>query len=433
MSKPITQFSCTNCGAVTQSWSGKCKTCGEWNTIIEEQLDVINKKNNNATAVTLQKVSELSQVTHERIKTNIKEFDRVLGGDDPGIVTGSIILLAGNPGVGKSTILLQVCSSINDSLYFSSEESLEQISGRLKRLNINNSSMRLSSERDLNRVVATIIQEKPKLVVIDSIQTVYDQDIAGTPGSVTQVRENCWRLQQLAKSQGVAILLVGHVTKEGVVAGPRVLEHLVDVVLYLEGDKNTGLRMLRGEKNRFGPTDEVGIWRLQSNGFVEVEDPASLFLKLVDENSPGRSLSVINEGSRAFIIEIQALVTKTIYGFPKRTAQGIDVNRLTLLLAVLENQLKVPLSSFDVYVNVVGGFSVKDPGTDLAIACAILSSYYQISLSKKLILIGEIGLLGEVRPAQNHATRVKEITRLKYVSNKGIYNVKALTDLFKKA
>lgn len=245
------------------------------------------------------------------------------------------------------------------------------------------------------------------------------------------MRDNCWRLQQLAKQTGVAILLVGHVTKEGVVAGPRVMEHLVDVVMYLEGERRTGLRLLRTEKNRFGSTDEVGIWQLTSKGYVPVKDPGKLFAQLVSSDLPGRSLTIALEGSRAFVIEIQALVAKTAFGYPKRTAQGYDTQRLTVLLAVLENRLRLPLSQYDVYVNVVGGFSVKDPGVDLAVAAAVLSGLKNVPIEDKLVLMGEIGLLGEVRPAFEHTKRVKEAEKLGYKTNRGVRTLGDLVSLIK--
>ena len=434
MAKAKTSFVCENCGTHYTSWSGKCGACGEWNTIIEEDVGEVAESRGggsiNAKPAELLTVANLPKSAGVRIKTDVDEFDRVLGGDDPGVVTGSLILLAGNPGIGKSTLLLQVSSNVNNTLYFSAEESLEQIRMRAVRLGIEKSSLRLASERNLNKIIATILAEKPAFVIIDSIQTVYDDSLAGTPGSLVQVRDNCWRLQQLAKQTGVAILLVGHVTKEGVVAGPRVMEHLVDVVMYLEGEKRTGLRLLRCEKNRFGSTEEVGIWQLTGKGFQPVKDPGRLFAQLVTEDTPGRSLTITLEGSRAFVVEIQALVAKTSFGYPKRTAQGIDSNRLNLLLAVLENHLGLPFSQYDVYLNVVGGFSLKDPGLDLAVAAAAISGLTKKPLSTKIVLVGEIGLLGEVRPPNEHSKRVKEAKRLGYETNRGLHSLKDLLKLF---
>jgi DNA repair protein RadA/Sms len=429
MAKAHTKYSCTSCGASFATWAGRCPVCGEWNTLIEEPADEVISTGRGATsgeaeAVEVLSVSELPNVHPKRIITGMDEFDRVLGSDDPGIVAGSIILLAGSPGVGKSTLLLQVASSLKKALYFSAEESLEQIRSRSYRLGIEKSSLLLASERNLNKIIATIRKEKPTFVVIDSIQTVYDDTISGTPGAVMQVRDNCWRLQQLSKITGTAILLVGHITKEGAIAGPKVLEHLVDVVLYLEGEKRTGLRILRAEKNRFGSTEEIGIWQLTSAGYKTVEDPGKLFASLVTEDAPGRSLSITIEGTRPFLLEIQALVAKTSFGYPKRTAQGFDVNRLSILLAVIENQLGLPLSGYDVFINVVGGFTVRDPGVDLAVAGAVISSLKKKPLQSKLALVGEIGLLGEIRPAFDHTKRVKEAKKLGYETNRGLRSVK---------
>jgi DNA repair protein RadA/Sms len=431
MAKNKVTYSCSNCGAKFTSWSGRCGTCGEWNTITEER-EAIALSEKNAESVELSPIASLAISKQERILSKLAEFDRVLGGEDPGIVPGSVLLLAGTPGVGKSTLLLQVASSIKGTLYFSAEESMNQIYLRASRLGLTKSQLSIAAERDINRIIATIKQNRPPLVVIDSIQTVFDDSVAGTPGSLVQVRENTWRLQQLAKQLGTAILVVGHVTKEGVVAGPKVLEHLVDVVLYLEGDKQTGLRVLRAEKNRYGSTDEVGIWQITQSGLDPVKDPGALFEQLIGEEIPGRSLTITQEGTRAFVVEIQALLTKTSYGYPKRTAQGIEANRLTVLLAVLENRLELPLSQYDVYLNVVGGFSLKDPGIDLAIAAAIISGLTKKVLQPKMVFLGEIGLLGEVRPPFDNERRIKEAKRLGYIVNPKLRSVRALPVLIEK-
>lgn len=431
MAKNKVSYSCSSCGSKFNSWSGRCSACGEWNTITEER-DELSIADKNATAVDMQPIASLSVSRQKRVFSNLAEFDRVLGGDDPGIVPGSVLLLAGTPGVGKSTLLLQVASSVKDTLYFSAEESVNQIYLRASRLGLGKSQLSIASERDINRIISTIKEHKPPLAIVDSIQTVFDDTVAGTPGSLVQVRENTWRLQQLAKQLDIAILIVGHVTKEGVVAGPKVLEHLVDVVLYLEGDKQTGLRILRSQKNRYGSTDEVGIWQITQNGLIPVKDPGALFEQLIGEDIPGRSLTITQEGSRAFVVEIQALLTKTSYGYPKRTAQGIDTNRLTVLLAVLENRLELPLSQYDVYLNVVGGFTLRDPGIDVAIAAAIISGLTKKVLQPKMVFMGEIGLLGEVRPPFDHERRVKESKRLGYSVNPKLRSVRALPILIEK-
>lgn len=414
MARPKKLFLCMNCQGSFGQWSGKCPNCGEWNTLVEQSAEEKELDRRSATPAVLTVVGDIKTPHLPRLRSKSQEFDRVLGANDPGIVPGAVILMAGAPGVGKSTLLLQIAASVAGALYFSAEESLEQIRLRTNRLKLQASQLTISAERDLDRILAAIQERRPSFVVVDSIQTIYDTALPSTPGSLVQVRENCWRIQQFAKNHGIAFLVVSHVTKEGVVAGPKVLEHLVDVVLYLEGEKRTGLRLLRVDKNRFGPTDEVGIWQLEERGFVAVADPGRLFADLLTEPTPGRALTITLEGTQAFIIEVQALVTKTSFGYPKRTAQGMDLNRLNLILAVLENRLQVPLNSYDVFVNIVGGFSVKDPGTDVAVAAAILSSIRQAALPDKSVFVGEIGLLGEIRPAFNQARRAKEAKRLDY-------------------
>lgn len=427
MAKSKNMFVCLNCDRSFTRWAGRCPNCGEWNTLTEEKTGERSSESLPAELVT---VADLPKQRVERLITGNTEFDRVLGGDDPGLVRGSVVLLSGNPGVGKSTLLLQIAAVLKKSLYFSAEESLQQLTIRFQRLGISSPTLKLSTERDTSRIIAAIQKEKPDFVVIDSIQTIYDDGIAGTPGSLVQVRENTWRLQQFAKTTDTAIVLVGHITKEGVVAGPKSLEHLVDVVLFLEGEKQTGLRLLRVDKNRYGPTDEVGIWQLLRSGFQPVDDPGKLFASLLGSDVPGRALTVALEGSRSFLVEIQALVSKTSYGYPKRTAQGIDQNRLNVIIAVLENRLELPLSQYDVYVNVVGGFTVKDPGIDVAIAAAIISGLTKRPLADKLVVIGEIGLLGEIRPASHQEKRRKEISRLKYSPTNSINSLNQLKQLF---
>lgn len=430
MKKSKLQFTCLNCDAVFTRWSGRCSNCQEWNTLAETSSH--GEIANNSLPAELVNITDLPKQKVERLITTVEEFDRVMGGSDLGIVKGSVVLLSGNPGVGKSTLLLQVASKIENSIYFSSEESLQQLTIRTHRLKIKSKTLRLSAERDLNRILTSISKEKPNFVVIDSIQTIYDDSNPGTPGSLVQIKENTWRLQQFAKSTNTAILLVGHVTKEGSIAGPKALEHLVDVVLFLEGEKSTGLRILRSDKNRYGPTDEVGIWQLEREGFISVDDPGKLFASLVSSDIPGRALTIALEGSRAFLVEIQALVSKTSYGYPKRTAQGIDHNRLNVLVAVLENRLELPLYNYDIYINVVGGFTVKDPGVDVAVVAAIISGLTKEPLPERLVAIGEIGLLGEIRPATDSVKRKKEIDRLKYQTISKMSSVNQIKQLFRK-
>ena len=404
-------FICLSCGLESAKWAGRCSGCGQWNTISEKEREA-TESNSSPAEVTSFKEFPTGKI--KRLRTKVSEFDRVLGSNDPGIVPGTVTLISGSPGVGKSTLLLQVASGVEKAVYFSAEESLEQLRLRGERLGLSQSSLQLSAQRDLGRILAAVNKIQPSLVVIDSIQTLFDETVAGTPGSLVQVREICWRIQQMAKNTDVAFLVVGHVTKEGIIAGPKVMEHLVDVVLYLEGERQTGLRVLRCEKNRYGPTDEVGIWNLESAGFTTVDDPGKLFASLIGDDVPGRALTVAVEGSRAFLVEVQALTARTTFGYPKRTSQGIELNRLNVILAVLENRLGVPMSQYDVFLNVVGGFQVKDPGVDLAIAGALLSSYHKKAPPDKLILLGEVGLLGEIRPPLLLERRQKEAKRLGY-------------------
>lgn len=427
--KSNTAFVCLNCQSEFNAWSGRCAVCKEWNTIVQQATDPSQTYLANQPPADLFKLTDLPKSRATRLKTGLREFDRVLGNDHPGVVPGSVILLAGNPGIGKSTLLLQVVAGIRDGLYFSAEESLEQLRLRVDRLGLKNLELQFSAERNLPKILAAAKEAKPELMVIDSIQAIADETIGGTPGSLIQVRENSWRLQRFAKLTGVSMILVGHVTKEGVISGPRTIEHLVDVVLYLEGEKRTGLRLLRAEKNRFGSTEEVGIWQLGDAGFKEVADPGAMFANLITDDIPGRALSVTVEGSRAFLIEVQALVAPTSFGYPKRVAQGIDLNRLNLLLAVLGNRLNLPINQYDVFVNIVGGFNLRDPGIDLALSGAILSGIKKAIFPPKLILLGEVGLLGEVRPAFDERLRAKEAKRLGFQVNQGFHSVNQLTKL----
>ncbi len=427
--KSKTAFVCLSCQQQFPRWSGKCPSCGEWNTLTEERFESSIGSDRTEPAELL----DLSQIKLRdvgRLKSALKEFDRCLGADEPGIVPGSVVLVAGSPGVGKSTLLLQVASSIPQSLYFSAEESLEQLKLRSIRLGIKKDGILVSAERDVGRLLAAVRVRQPKLVIIDSIQTVFEQEAAGTPGSLVQVREIVWRLAQFAKQNGVAFIIIGHITKEGSIAGPKVLEHLVDAVLYLEGEKRTGLRILHVEKNRYGPLDEVGIYQLTASGFEAVADPGKLFASLITARLPGRALTITTEGSRSFLVEIQALATKSGFGYPKRSCQGIDANRLNVILAVLENRINIPASQYDIFINVVGGFTLKDPGIDLAVAGAIMSSITNKILPDSVVLIGEIGLLGEVRPAHGMTGRVKEAARLGYRPNSKTTSLKQLSVLF---
>lgn len=412
MKKSAASFTCLNCGRSLGQWAGRCPNCGEWNSIVEQALDPeIPTDSQPATLVTLDK---LPSNYSRRIKTALPEFDLVLGSDDPGLVVGSLVLLVGSPGVGKSSLLLQAIGQIDQAVYFSAEESLEQLAIRAKRLGGIAGGLKFSSERDVHKIIVALSQTAPSVAVIDSIQTVYDSHLPSPPGSLVQIRECCWRLARLAKSQAITILIVGHITKEGVAAGPKTLEHLVDVVLYLEGEARTGLRLLRSQKNRFGSTDEVGVWQMTAGGFKEVADAGRLFANLVSGPAPGRALTMAVEGNRPFLVEIQVLAAKTTFGYPKRLSQGLELNRLNLLLAVAETRLKLPLDRFDIYLNVVGGFQIRDPGVDLAIVAGILSALNNIPLADRSVWLGEVGLLGEVRTPTFIERRRKEAKRLGY-------------------
>ena len=412
MAKIRKTYICLNCQNRTSTWFGKCPNCNEWNTIVEEEISE-NAISDDSKEADLVSINNLPEVKGTRLKSGFTEFDRVLGGKDGGIVAGSVVVLTGEPGIGKSTLLLQIASRIEDSIYFSAEESLEQLKLRIDRLDIKKSNLMMSAERNINSILKSVSKTKAKFVIIDSIQTIYNPELGVPPGSIVQVRENSWLIQKYAKQYGTAFVVVSHITKEGVIAGPKTLEHLVDVVLYLEGEKRTGLRVLRAIKNRYGSLEEVGFWQMVEKGFVDVEDPSNIFTQ-ISQPAPGRALSIAVDGHRPILVEIQTLVTKTPFGYPRRISHGVDLNRLNLVLAVLENRLKYSLSQSDIYLNVVGGFVVKDPGIDLAIAASVLSNLKNKILPDKAIFIGEIGLLGEVRkPAYDHL-REKEADRLKY-------------------
>lgn len=405
-----TMYVCENCGAESAKWSGKCESCGSWNTLVEFKTDKkarnMGKTSDNKPVI----LNEIETNNDEKLSSGIGEFNRVLGG---GIVSGAILLIAGDPGIGKSTLLLMVSDKIGDVLYISGEESVQQIKLRADRLGIKSDSLKLLSETDIYMTIKYIEQIKPKLVIIDSIQTMFDQNFPSTPGSLVQVRECALRLQRLAKQSGIPILLVGHATKDGNVAGPRTLEHLVDGVFYLEGDKYKEVRMLKSIKNRFGSTDEVGIFVMRQDGLREVDNPSELFIQ--DKTDvPGCVVSSTIEGNRPILVEVQALSSPTAFGYPRRTASGFDVNRLQLILAVLSNKLKLNLQSQDIYINVVGGLQLKDPGVDLAIACAIVSAVKNKKIDEDYCIIGELGLGGEIRRVSYEDKRYHEAKRLGY-------------------
>lgn len=407
-------FFCQNCGHEETKWLGQCPMCKEWNTFVEENISV-----SKSSTVKLAKEAEVVALKNietdfeERIHTQIQELDRVLGG---GIVPGSLVLVGGDPGIGKSTLLLQVCQKLCESkkqvLYISGEESLKQIKLRANRMGEFKEDLYLLCETNLEVIRNIIESRKPDIVVIDSIQTMYSEEVSSAPGSVSQVRESTNVFMQLAKGLGISIFIVGHVTKEGTVAGPRVLEHMVDTVLYFEGDRHASYRILRGVKNRFGSTNEIGVFEMRQNGLVEVGNPSEYMLNGKPEHASGSVVACSIEGTRPILIEIQALVCSSNFGMPRRTAAGTDYNRVNLLMAVLEKRLGLHLSNYDAYVNIAGGVKMNEPAIDLGIVMAIVSSYKNHPIDEKTIVFGEVGLSGEVRAVSMPEQRVAEAKKL---------------------
>ena len=411
-----TVFFCQNCGHESTKWLGQCPGCKEWNTFVEE---VVDKKSigkagkERGSEPQLLPLSQIEMTQDKRISTEMKELDRVLGG---GIVQGSLVLVGGDPGIGKSTLLLQVCRNLSQKeikvLYISGEESLQQIKIRAERIGTFTDSLKLLCETNLDIIRSVIDKEKPQIVVIDSIQTMYNEEVASAPGSVSQVRESTAVLMQIAKGMGISVFIVGHVTKEGVVAGPRVLEHMVDTVLYFEGDRHAAYRVLRGVKNRFGSTNEIGVFEMRSEGLAEVENPSEYMLSGKPEGASGSVVACSMEGTRPILIEIQALVCHSNFGMPRRTAAGTDFNRVNLLMAVLEKRLGLQLGNCDAYVNIAGGIRMNEPAIDLGIVLAIISSYKEKPIDEKTICFGEVGLSGEVRAVSMAEQRVSEAKKL---------------------
>lgn len=411
-----TVFFCQNCGHEETKWLGQCPMCKEWNTFVEEKVIASSVSASVKTDRDIEKkIVALSQVNtdeQKRFQTGMKELDRVLGG---GIVPGSLVLVGGDPGIGKSTLLLQVCQKLageRQVLYISGEESLSQIKLRANRMGDFSDNMKLFCETNLGTIRDVIEKKQPEFVVIDSIQTMYSEEVASAPGSVSQVRESTNVFMQLAKGLGITIFIVGHVTKEGTVAGPRVLEHMVDTVLYFEGDRHASYRILRGVKNRFGSTNEIGVFEMQQNGLVEVENPSEYMLSGKPENASGSVVACSIEGTRPLLIEIQALVCDTNFGMPRRTATGTDYNRVNLLMAVLEKRIGLHLANCDAYVNIAGGIRMNEPAIDLGIVMAIVSSYKNRPVDERMIVFGEVGLSGEVRAVNMPEQRVAEAKKL---------------------
>ncbi|MFA5927736.1 MAG: DNA repair protein RadA [Candidatus Margulisiibacteriota bacterium] len=408
---PTVKYVCQSCGAVSPRWIGKCPECSGWNTFVEEFQDTRKKSlTKGQTFTEPQELSAIKVNSEIRTATGLAEFDRVLGG---GLVQGAAILLGGDPGIGKSTIALQIAGNLDSQvLYISGEESLQQLKLRADRLG-RGKHIQVLAETNLAAIENSLLNTSVKLVVLDSIQSIYWEDLPSAPGSVGQVRECSARLIRIAKEKGFAILLIGHVTKEGSIAGPKVLEHMVDTVLYFEGDRNKQFRIIRAFKNRFGSTNEIGIFEMQETGLVEVKDPSLVFLQDRNSNEPGSVVVAAMEGSRPFLVEIQALVAPSSgFGAPRRTVSGVDYNRLAIILAILERKAGLKLSMQDVFINVVGGVEVTEPAADLAIALAVTSSLRNRPLPPLTAVFGELGLGGEIRPVSQSEARLQEISKI---------------------
>ena len=424
--KAKTVYECSNCGAQFLKWNGRCLECEAWGTLVEKTIDEKEEKKNEAAKIAPAEIIDLSKMAKsdlKRLKTGINEFDRVLGG---GIAEGSLILLSGEPGIGKSTIVAQVADKIgaihlrqdsegqgkNKVIYVSGEESASQVKSRLERLNCRLDDIRFISETNVEKIVSALNKEKPVLAIIDSIQTVYSSDLPSEAGSLNQIRATAVKFLEIAKKEGIAILLIGHITKDGQIAGPKSLEHIVDAVIYLEADTENDYRILRAVKNRFGSVNELGVFQMTGEGFKEILNPSLIFL---DSNSDGISGSVVGavmEGTRPFMVNVQALVTKTIFGYPQRRASGFDLNRLQVLAAVLTKKTKVNLTNQDLVVNIVGGMKLDDPALDLAVCYSIISSMLNKVVDSKTLVLGEVGLGGEVRNVARLAERLKEAEKL---------------------
>ena len=417
--KTSTVYFCQSCGYESPKWMGQCPGCREWNTFVEETVEKKSaaKAHERRAAGGPVCLSSIETKDEDRVTTRMQELDRVLGG---GIVPGSLVLVGGDPGIGKSTLLLQVCQKLADDghevLYISGEESLKQIKLRAERIGQFSDKLRLFCETNLERIGDTIRSNQPEVVIIDSIQTMYNEDVSSAPGSVSQVRESTSVLMQLAKGLGISIFIVGHVTKEGTVAGPRVLEHMVDTVLYFEGDRHASYRILRAVKNRFGSTNEIGVFEMRETGLAEVENPSQFMLNGRPEEASGSIVACSMEGTRPILLEIQALVARSQLAMPRRTAAGMDYNRVNLLLAVLEKRLNLHLSGSDVYVNIAGGIRINEPAIDLGVVLAIVSSSRDRAIDEKVLAFGEVGLSGEVRAVSQAAQRVQEAKKLGFTT-----------------
>ena len=415
MAKAKSVFVCNECGYESPKWLGKCPACGAWNTFFEQKI--VESKSTATGKSIKEKASPqvLDNVvgrTDTRMDTGIGELNRVLGG---GLVNGSLVLLGGEPGIGKSTLILELCDKITGTgkvLYVSGEESAEQVKIRADRLGIKNSNIMFLGETDIDVIEETILAMEPKLVIIDSIQTMYSEEITSAAGTVSQVREITARIMRVCKGHRITTIIIGHVTKDGNIAGPRVLEHMVDTVLYLEGERYFSYRILRSVKNRFGSTNEIGMFEMRNEGRVEIKNPSQILISDREDNPPGSILVASVEGTRPLLIELQALTTPTVFGLPRRAANGIDYNRLTMLIAVLEKKTGLPLGSQDVYLNVVSGIKLVEPAVDLGTCLVVASSFKNYALPKDMVAIGEVGLTGEIRAVNMIEKRIKEVEKM---------------------
>lgn len=429
-------YVCQQCGYSQVGWAGKCPNCDTWGSLVETVIEKSDKRqeirDKKIKAPKPVKLASIPSRKTSRTSTKISELDRVLGG---GLIDGQVVLLAGEPGIGKSTILMQLAEKLGKILYVSGEESRQQLKVRADRLGVKKKTIQIMEETDIDDVINTISTFKGatlKGVVVDSIQTMATGDLRGLAGSVGQVKECAYRLVRLAKEAGVPVILVGHVTKEGAVAGPAVLAHIVDTILWFEGEKSLSLRILRAVKNRFGPTDEVGIFSMQETGLISQSSPEKIFLSRGKKEVPGSTISSIIEGTRPILVEIQALVVRSNLSFPRRVSQGFDPRRLELLLAVLTKRCGLPLYEYDCFINIAGGISIKEPGADLAVCLSIASSFFDKTLPNGSIVIGEVGLLGDIRGAISEEKRLKEAKRLGYMNQITSKNVRFVSQAIKK-
>lgn len=411
--KEKTIYCCSECGAETPNWSGKCPSCGAWNSLVEVKFDSASSGKNGRSRLERsrpKKITELDMTEEMRISTGISELDRVLGG---GAVCGSLVLVGGAPGIGKSTLLLQMCANLENRkiLYVTGEESERQLKLRAVRLGLEGANILVLAETDLDAILECINIQEPEIVIIDSIQTITGGDVASAPGSVSQVRDCTMQIMRVTKEKGLTVFVVGHITKEGSIAGPKILEHMVDCVLYFEGERNTSFRILRAAKNRFGSTNEIGVFEMDDKGLKCVDNPSEMLLSGRPENSPGTCVACVIEGSRPLLAEVQALVTPSTYNAARRS-NGVDYNRAAMLLAVIEKRGGLPVTTCDAYINVIGGLTLDEPAADLATALAIASSYIDRALGTDLAAIGEIGLSGEIRSVSMINQRLSEIARL---------------------